>query len=77
MVNVYLKYGNDTPIPLRQIDHLELVNLRRDLRAALRDNAPMLQGASGGDLSLALRAVEHEYDRRFDEATAGYRARQR
>lgn len=77
MVNVYLKYGNDTPIPLREIDHLELVDLRAALRAAFHSNAPMLQGALGGDLSLAIRAVEREYDRRFDEATAGYRARQR
>lgn len=75
MVNVYLQYTGGKPIPLRQIDHLELVNLRRDLRTALRDNAPLVQGALGGDLSLALQAVEHEYDRRFDEATADYRRR--
>jgi hypothetical protein len=75
MVNVYLQYASGTPIPLRKVDHLELIDLRRDLRAALHDNAPPVRGASGGDLALALNAVEAECDRRFDEATAGYRAR--
>lgn len=77
MVNVYLQYGNGKPIPLREIDHLELVTLRRDLRAALQNNAPLLQGAMGGDLGYAIQAVEHEYDRRFDEATADYRAKRK
>jgi hypothetical protein len=74
-VNVYLRYSDGEPIPLREIDHHELINLRRDLRAAFESNAPMLRGALGGDLSLAIQAVEREYDRRFDTATAEYRGR--
>lgn len=75
MVNVYLQYTGGKPIPLRQIDHLELVNLRRDLRAAWRESAAYEGEGDGGDLGLALDAVQTEYDRRFDEATADYRRR--
>lgn len=75
MVNVYLQYESGKPIPLRDIDHLELITLRRDLRAAWRESSAYEGEGDGGDLGLALDAVEAECDRRFDEATAAYRAR--